>query len=86
MEFLSDGLSRAFLMSEPLKRDTYVKLPDWAEKGNVSRVLLNPLYGLSTACKEWCETIRDFLAKECVGKVTSLDKSVFFWTQKRVRI
>ena len=53
------------------------------EKDNVTRKLLNPLYGLSTACKDWYETIRDFLSNECVGwGVTSLDKSVFFRTQQ----
>ena len=44
--------------------------------------LLRPLYGLSTACKDWCKTIRDFLIYECGGKATSLDKSVFFWAQE----
>ena len=46
----------------------------------------NPLYGRITACKDWRGTIRDFLSEEwagvCVGGVTSLDKSVFFWTQQ----
>ena len=54
-------VSRAFSMSGPLKRDTYVKLPAWVEKDNVARKLLKPLYGLSTACKDWYRTIRDFL-------------------------
>ena len=44
--------------------------------------LLKPLYGLSTACKDWYRTIRNFLTDECGGKVTSLDKSVFFWAQE----
>ena len=28
----------------------------------MARVLLQPLYGLGTAFKDWCETILDFLA------------------------
>ena len=64
-------ISKALLMSEPLKRDDYVKLPDGVEKVNLARKLLKPLYGMSTACKDWCETIRDFLARESAGgKVT----------------
>ena len=73
---------RVLLRSEHLKRDTYFKLPAWAEKENVARELQKPLYVLSTACKDRYETIRDFLAHECGGEVTSLDKSVFFWTQQ----
>ena len=49
-------------------------------------MLLKPRYGLSTDCKDWYEAIRDFLANDCVcvwaGEVTSLDKSVFFWTRQ----
>ena len=78
--------SRALLRSEPLKRDTYAKLPEWVEESNVVRNLLKPLYGISTACKDWCGAVRDFLANECVCVcvcgVTSLDKSVFFGTQQ----
>ena len=74
-------VSRAFLRSEPLKRDTYVQLPKGVEKDNVAWELLKPLYGLSTACKDWYKTIRNFLSKECGGKVAALGKSVFFWTQ-----
>ena len=78
------GVSRAFLRPEPLKLGAYAKLPDAVEQENAARGLLKPLYGLSTACKDWYETIRDFLANECgvcVG-VTSLDKSVFFRPQR----
>ena len=59
-------VSMAFLRSKHLKRDAYVKLPEWVEKCNVARKLLEPLYGLSTACKDWYETLRDSLANECV--------------------
>ena len=76
------GVSRAFLRSEPLGRDTYVKLPEGVEQENVAWKLLKPLYGLSTACKDWYRTLRNFLIEECGGKVTSLDKSVFFWTKE----
>ena len=75
-------VSRAFLRSKPLERNTYVKLPDGVEQKNVAWELLKPLYGLSTACKDWYRTIRNFLTDECGGKVASLDKSVFFWTQE----
>ena len=78
------GVSRAFLRSVPLKRDTYVKLPDVVEKENAAWKLLNPLYGLSAECKDWYKTIRDFLAKECGRKLTSLDKSVFLRNQQGV--
>ena len=49
---------------------------------NLAWELLKPLYGLSTACKDWYRTIRNFLTDECGGRVTSLDKSVFFWAQE----
>ena len=75
-------VSRALLRSVPLKRDTYVKLPDVVEKENSARNLLKPLYGMSTACKGWHETIRDFLEKECGRDVTSLWKSVLCWAQR----
>ena len=68
-------------MSGHLKRDAYVKLPALVEKDNVYWAILKPLYGFITARKDWCETIRDFLANERVG-VNSLDKSVFFRTQQ----
>ena len=75
-------VSRAFLRSKPLMRNTFAKLPDGVEQENVAWKLIKPLYGLSTACKDWYSTIRNFLTDECGGKVTSLDKSVFFWTQE----
>ena len=58
--FRAVDVSRGFLRSGPLKSDTYAKLPGGVANGNVSRKLLNPLYGLSTACKYRCGTIRDF--------------------------
>ena len=70
------------MRSGPLRRDTYVKLPEGVEKGNIARKLLKPLYGMSTACKDWYGAIRNFLANECGGEVTSLDKSVFFRTRQ----
>merc|ERR1712112_657617 len=33
-------------------------------------------------CMDWYRTISNFLTDECGGKVASLDKSVFFWTQE----
>ena len=70
------------MRSVPLKRNTYVKLSNGVEKDNVAWEILKPLYGRSTAWGAWCETIRDFLANDCVRGVTSLDKSVFFRTQQ----
>ena len=67
MEFPGGGCFKIILRSGPLKRDTYAKLPDGVEKVNISRKLLNPAYGLSTACKDWFETIQDFLANERGG-------------------
>ena len=68
----------AFLRSEPLGRDTYVKLPEGVEEGNAAWELLKPLYGLSTACKGWYKTIRNFLIDECGGKIASLGKGRVF--------
>ena len=82
VEFPGDGRFKSFLGSEPLKRDNYLELPDVVENDNIERDLLKPLFGLSSACKDWCETIRDFLARECGVEVTSLDKSVFLRTQQ----
>ena len=75
-------VSRAFLRSVSLKRDTYVKLHDWVGNGNAACKLLKPLYGVSIAYKCRYETIRDFLAKECGWEVASLDKSVFCWARQ----
>ena len=67
--FRAVDVSRAFLRSEALKRDTYLELPDVVEKGNIARKLLKPLYGLITDWKDWYEAIRDFLENECVRQV-----------------
>ena len=64
--FRAMDVSRVFSRSVPLKLDTYAKPPDGSRSSNIARKLLKPLYGLSTACKDWCERIRDFLAKERV--------------------
>ena len=63
-------VSRAFLRSGPLERETYAQFPKWAEDDKVAWKLLKPLYGLSTACKDWYKTIRKFLAEECGGRLT----------------
>ena len=76
--FRVTDVSRAFLSSEPLWRDTYVKLPDGVEEEISDWEILKPLYGMRTACKDWYDTIRDFLSKECGSHVASLDKSAFF--------
>ena len=75
-------VSRAFLRSAPLESDAYVKLPRGVSYGNVAWKLLKPLYGLSNACKDWYNTIRNAQANECGGEVASLDKSVCFLTQQ----
>ena len=78
-------VSRAFLRSEPLKRETYVQLPKGVEDDRVAWELSKPLYGLSTECKDWYKTIRNFLSEECRAEVTSLGKSVFFWTHQNFK-
>ena len=75
-------VSRAFLRSAPLRRDTYVKLPDVVEKGKADCGLLTPLYGMSTSRKDLRETIRDFLAKEYGCEASSVDKPAVFWPQQ----
>ena len=75
-------VSRAFLRSKPLGGNTYVKLPDGAGQDNLACGDNKALYGLSTVCKGWYRTIRNFLTDECGGEVTSLDKSVFFWAKE----
>ena len=52
------------------------------EKGNADWALSKPLYGMSKARKDWCETIRDFLEEECGGEVASLGKSVCHCDQR----
>ena len=62
-------VSRAFLVSGPLKRDTYAKLLDGGEKGNIARKLLKPLYVLSTACEDWYGNHTGFSSKWARGKL-----------------
>ena len=81
--FRAMDVSMRFLRFGPLKVATYEKLPLVAEKGNISRKLLGPLYGMSTACKDWRVAIRDFLGGECVW-VASVDKSVFLRSQQGI--
>ena len=79
------GVSGSFLRSGPLKRDAYAKPHDVVEKDNIARKLLKPLYGMGTACKDWRKAARDLLANgRRGGEVTSVDKSVFFWTPQGV--
>ena len=63
-DFRAVGVSGAFLRSGHLKRDAYATLPDGVEKDNISWELLNPLYGMSTACKDWCEIVRDCISED----------------------
>ena len=63
--FRAIGVSGEFPRSGALKRDAYVELPDGAGKEIIARKLLTPLYGLSTACNERCETIRAFKRSIC---------------------
>ena len=65
LNFRVSDVSRPFLRSVRLKRDTGVKLPVLGGKGNSDWDLLKPLYGVSTECKYRYEAIRDFLPKEC---------------------
>ena len=74
-------VSRALLGSVPLRRETYMELPGGAEEENIAFEPSKPQYGMSTDCKDSCETIRDFVSDER-WQVTSMDKSVFFWTQQ----
>ena len=60
LNFRAMDTSRAFPMSGPLKRDAYLKLPVGVEKDNAARALLKPPYGLSAACKDWYDAVRDF--------------------------
>ena len=46
------------------------------------RGLLKHLRGASTLRKDRCEAIRDAPEEECGWEVTSLGKSVFFWTHQ----
>ena len=82
-------VARAFLRSEPLERETeretYVQWPKGVEDDKVAWELMKPLYGLSTACNDGCETLRKFPAGECGGgKVTSLARFVFFSDATRI--
>ena len=60
-------VSEVFSRSGPLKRDASAKLRECVENGNIAWNLLELLYGLITACNDWCETIRDFLEEERGG-------------------
>ena len=64
-DFSVTDVSRAFSTSGSLKRDTYVQLPGGVEKGNAAWKPSKPLYGVSSAFKDWYGTIRYFLSKEC---------------------
>ena len=64
-DFRVMGVSVAFLRSEPLKRGAYVQLHKGVADDRVAWKLSKPLCGLSTACKDWYRTIRNFLSEEC---------------------
>ena len=68
VKFIVIDVSRALLTLVPFRRDAYVNFLTEIAKGNVDWELLKPPYGLSTACRRWCEAVRDFLAKGCGGK------------------
>ena len=67
LNFRVTNVSRAVLISEPLKRETYTTLPSGVEKENAACDLSKPQYCLRTSYKDWCEASRDFLAEECGG-------------------
>ena len=53
------GVPKAFLKAKPLEREIYVELPLFPEKiPETLRVILKPLHGLETACREWYETLK----------------------------
>ena len=63
MELQGRGFPRAFLKSKPLGRNIY-EAPPLFEAGNPGawRNLLKPQYGLETACREWYEALKCYLA------------------------
>ena len=81
MEFPGDGCFEILFEVRTVKARKLLETSGRVEKDNKERCALKPLYGLSTACKDWCKPIRDFLEKSA-GEVTSLDKSVCFWTRQ----
>ena len=81
MEFQGVDFPRAFPKSEPIEREIYVLPPLFEVKvPSGSWGLSQPLYGLATARKERCATLKFFLTENWGGGAPAMKaKSVFFW-------
>ena len=62
VELSGDGRCESIFEVRTVKAQHLCKTPNGVDKDNVDWEILKPLCVLSTACKDWCETIRDFLA------------------------
>ena len=85
MEFSGDGFRGVIVEGRTVKARRLRETSRMGRKGRYIVGSIKPLYGLSTACRDWCEAIRDFLENVCVcvgGVVTSVGKSIFFWDQQ----
>ena len=81
MEFQIGGCFGGIFEVGAVKSRQLRETSDAVEKDNAAWKILKPLYGASTVCKDRYNAIRDSLSNELGRYVTSLDKSVFFWTK-----
>ena len=72
---------RAFIKSKPLERNLYATTPLFLGAGpDTRRGILKSLYGLESACRECCETLKTPYAYR--GEAALLEKLVFSWPKK----
>ena len=69
-------ITSAFLQSDELVRDVYVKPPQDIRRKGIIWKLKKPLYGLGDSARLWYETLRNKLI-EIGCKISILDQSVF---------
>ena len=69
-------ITSAFLQSDEIKREVYVKPPQDIRRRGIIWKLKKPLYGLEDSARLWYHTLRDRLI-EIGCKISILDQSVF---------
>ena len=68
-------ITAAFLQSEEISRDVYLKPPADIRKNGIIWKLRKPVYGLGDSARKWYLTLSEYLKERCI--MSKLDKCVF---------